>query len=93
VQPGDLPESAYGVFCTESADPRDPGSYPRQARVADLAAPAGLGAVWTGIAEPCAQWPVRDAERYTGPFDRPTVPLLVIGTLGDPTLPTTRRSR
>lgn len=82
-----LLEGQLGVYCSESPNPRDPNSYSLQARIGDLVAPDGFGSVWAWVAEPCAQWQARDADRYTGPFNKPTVPLLVIGTVGDPSTP------
>jgi pimeloyl-ACP methyl ester carboxylesterase len=39
-------------------------------------------------AEPCATWPTRDQDRYTGPFTRRTsAPILVVGTRFDPASP------
>ncbi|MGI8867423.1 MAG: alpha/beta hydrolase [Mycobacteriales bacterium] len=82
-----LLEGELGVYCSESPNPRDPNSYSLQAKIGDLLAPDGFGSVWAWVAEPCAQWQARDADRYTGPFNKPTVPLLVIGILGDPNAP------
>ena len=37
---------------------------------------------------PCAFWPVKAASRYTGPFNAPGAPpILVVGTTGDPATP------
>jgi hypothetical protein len=34
---------------------------------------------------PCASWPARAADRYAGPWNRPTAnPILVVGNTGDP---------
>jgi pimeloyl-ACP methyl ester carboxylesterase len=82
-----LPEQQTGVFCSESPNPRNPQSYPAQARIADLMAPEGEGSVWTWLAQPCAEWPVTDADRYAGPFDKATPPILVVGVQHDPATP------
>ena len=37
--------------------------------------------------EPCATWPVRGQDTYTGPWNAPTSPILVIGNTTDPFLP------
>ncbi|SHF58581.1 TAP-like protein [Jatrophihabitans endophyticus] len=77
-------EGTYGVLCSESPNPADPNSYQAQsARANKEQSPSGFGSLWTWQAEPCAQWQARDAERYTGPFDKKTPPLLAIGTKGD----------
>ena len=40
------------------------------------------------IGAPCASWPVRSAERYTGPWNANTRnPILLIGTRFDPNTP------
>ncbi len=40
------------------------------------------------IGAPCASWPVRSAERYTGPWTADTRnPILLIGTRFDPNTP------
>lgn len=81
------PEQSLGVYCSESPNPRDPASYPRQA---DLAAhrSGDPAYYWTWVSEACAEWPVTDADRYNGPFDRPTAaPILVVGVANDPATP------
>jgi hypothetical protein len=75
------------VFCSESPNPRDPLSYPRQADGAGQRAPLGEGPLWTWQSEVCAQWPTVDADRYTGPFNTPTAPILLVGVLNDPATP------
>ncbi|MFF3322940.1 alpha/beta hydrolase [Streptomyces sp. NPDC002889] len=38
--------------------------------------------------EPCATWPARAADSYTGPWNRPTAhPVLVVNTTYDPATP------
>jgi pimeloyl-ACP methyl ester carboxylesterase len=81
----ELPEGTDGVLCSESPNPTDPTSYQPQAQYTNLTqSPDGFGYGWTWVAEPCAQWQARDSDRYNGPWNRSPVPLLVIGTLGDP---------
>ena len=79
-----LTEGRYGLLCGESPNPTDPNSYPGQARIGDIASPDGFGDSWAWLSEPCAQWQARDADRYTGPWNRYTQPYLLIGTLADP---------
>jgi pimeloyl-ACP methyl ester carboxylesterase len=44
-----------------------------------------VGRWWTWDYEPCATWPATAAERYVGPWDRPTAnPVLVINNAYDP---------
>lgn len=79
-----LPEATPGVLCSESPNPTRAKSYVRQANAANRTqSPDGFGALWTWLAEPCASWQAGDADRYTGPWDRATVPFLVIGTVAD----------
>lgn len=79
-----LPEAIYGVLCSESPNPKNPASYGDQARAAnDADSPDGFGYAWSWLAQPCAQWRARDTDRYTGPWNRSTSPLLLVGTLAD----------
>lgn len=83
--PPELTEGIYGVLCSDSPNPTDPQSYAAQGASADASqAPDGFGDTWAWYAEPCAQWQGRDSDTYTGPWNRSPVPLLLIGTLGDP---------
>jgi pimeloyl-ACP methyl ester carboxylesterase len=81
-------EQGQGVFCTDSASASNPWAWPRYARAADRAAPY-FGSYWAYVTLPCATWPARDADRYTGPWDRPTAhPVLLVGNRqGDPATP------
>jgi hypothetical protein len=46
----------------------------------------GSPTAWTS--EPCATWPARDRDRYTGPFNRRiSAPILIVGTRYDPATP------
>lgn len=79
-----LPEATPGVLCSESPNPTRASGYVSQSAAADRRqSPDGFGALWTWLAEPCASWSARDADRYTGPWDRATTPFLVIGTVAD----------
>jgi pimeloyl-ACP methyl ester carboxylesterase len=83
--PTELTEGIYGVLCSDSPNPTDPQSYATQSAEADATqSPDGFGQTWGWFAEPCAQWQARDSDRYTGPWNRSPVPLLLVGTLGDP---------
>jgi pimeloyl-ACP methyl ester carboxylesterase len=81
-------EALSAAFCTDAATAFDPWVWPRYARAADRAAPY-FGSVWAYVSLPCATWPARDADRYTGPWNRSTAnPLLLIGNRrGDPATP------
>jgi pimeloyl-ACP methyl ester carboxylesterase len=93
VQPGaNAPysgaESALGVLCSDSPNPRVPAQYAAQAALASArSGVVGPDWVWPG-GEACAQWPVLAQDRYTGPFNRPTAsPILVVGNTVDPATP------
>jgi pimeloyl-ACP methyl ester carboxylesterase len=81
----EITEGIYGVLCSDSPNPANPQSYAAQSAKADATqSPDGFGQTWGWFAEPCAQWQGRDSDRYTGPWNRSPVPLLLVGTLGDP---------
>ena len=80
-------ESALGVLCSDSPNPRIPAQYAAQAALAS-ARSGVVGPDWVWSSEPCAQWPVLARDRYTGPFNRPTAaPILVVGNTIDPATP------
>jgi pimeloyl-ACP methyl ester carboxylesterase len=76
------------VECTDSDNPSNPFVWPFWARLADRLAPY-FGSPWLYFALPCATWPARDPDRYTGPWNRRTAnPVLLIGNSeGDPATP------
>jgi pimeloyl-ACP methyl ester carboxylesterase len=82
------PEQGFAVACAESPNPRHPPAFLvldplTYARAGDL----GRWWIWT-MDEPCASWPAVAADRYAGPWDRPTAkPILVIGNTVDPETP------
>jgi pimeloyl-ACP methyl ester carboxylesterase len=77
--------SATALQCADKQRPRlGPQAWPsiigRVTRVSPFLAVAGW---W--LAVPCAAWPVVNADRYAGPWNRSTPnPVLVIGTRHDP---------
>lgn len=83
--PGTYPgtEQEAAVVCSESPNPRVLSHYAELD--AFSAARAGdLGRRWVWDYEWCAQWPATAADRYTGPFDRPTAhPILVVNPVYD----------
>jgi pimeloyl-ACP methyl ester carboxylesterase len=88
VQPYQGPEQMLAVLCAESPNPRNPLAFLvldplTYARAGDI----GRWWIWT-LDEPCASWPAAAADRYAGPWDRPTAnPILVIGNTVDPETP------
>lgn len=80
-------EALLGVNCSESPEPRDPAQYAAQAAFA-TARSGAVGPAWVQPMEACAQWPVLSADRYTGPWNRPTAaPILVVGNTVDAATP------
>jgi hypothetical protein len=78
------PEQAAAVECSDSPSPRRPAAYPGFARLS-VRRSGILGRTWVWGDFPCASWPARAADRYAGPWDRPTAnPILVVGNTGDP---------
>lgn len=75
------------VFCTDGAFPRTGAVWPALVRASERQAPTFSRYWWyTGL--PCATWPARAPERYTGPWNRHTAtPILLINTLADPATP------
>jgi pimeloyl-ACP methyl ester carboxylesterase len=86
--PASSKEPFLAVLCAESPNPRHPGVYPALAALA-YARAGDVGPAWIWrVDEPCARWPATAAERYAGPWDRPTAnPVLVINTTYDPQTP------
>ncbi|MFK0248692.1 alpha/beta hydrolase [Amycolatopsis azurea] len=76
-----------GTLCTDTTNPRDPAAWRRAARDADKES-RGFGSYDTYLSMPCAFWPVADPARYTGPWNRPTAPILLLANgKGDPETP------
>ncbi len=78
-----VPSVAIG--CADSPARERPRAWPRVINrltgVSRLLGPVLGWWLWA----PCASWPARSAERYTGPWNAPTAkPILVIGTRFDP---------
>jgi pimeloyl-ACP methyl ester carboxylesterase len=79
-------EGHYGVDCSDSPNPRNPASYPAQAAFATIrSGVVGPDVAWSTAV--CAQWPVLSPDRYTGPWNHPTAPILVVGNTFDPSTP------
>jgi pimeloyl-ACP methyl ester carboxylesterase len=81
-------EPTQAIICADSAAGRAGNTWTRAvdrlARVSRIGGPP-LG--WL-IGAPCASWPVRNTDRYTGPWTAATPnPILLIGTRFDPNTP------
>lgn len=75
------------IQCSESPNPRNPQRYAALEKFSAARA-SHAGHFWAWDDERCAQWPATAADRYTGPWNRPTAhPILVINTTHDPSTP------
>ncbi|WP_280305140.1 alpha/beta hydrolase [Nocardia neocaledoniensis] len=85
--PANRVEAFYTIQCADSTVPTDPAAYSRIAAAEDLHNPYfGRTAVFNAM--PCAFWPTRDLDRYTGPWNRETAaPILVLNSRYDPATP------
>jgi pimeloyl-ACP methyl ester carboxylesterase len=76
-------EAQLSVLCGESANPPEPGLWPVYAALADVRTPY-FGADWTYLSQPCATWPVRDQDRFSGQYNRKTAnPVLFVNGTQD----------
>jgi pimeloyl-ACP methyl ester carboxylesterase len=82
---GDPPTA---ITCTDSPARQGPGAWPQViARLTRVSHVGGPFVGWSNWA-PCASWPARSTDRYTGPWNAHTKnPILVIGTTLDPATP------
>jgi pimeloyl-ACP methyl ester carboxylesterase len=77
-------EQAAAVFRGDSPHPRDPDLF-TVLEEAGAVRFGDAGRYWTWAGEPCSTWPAVSANRYTGPWNKPTAqPVLVVGTTYDP---------
>jgi pimeloyl-ACP methyl ester carboxylesterase len=80
-------EALFAVACSETDNPKAVSRWVTDAAAADRATPY-FGADWTWLSLPCATWPGRDRDRFTGPFDRSTAhPMLFVNTRFDAASP------
>lgn len=87
-------DSQTAITCTDSPAQEGPGSWPQViARLTRVSQVGGPFVGWSNWA-PCAAWPARSSNRYTGPWNAHTKrPILVIGTTFDPATPYTNAAR
>ncbi|WP_328342222.1 alpha/beta hydrolase [Micromonospora sp. NBC_00421] len=79
-------ETFLSVDCTDGYHPKKLADWPALSAQEDKRAPY-FGRLWAWGTAPCARdaWTVRDADAWTGPFDRRTAaPVLVVGNYWDP---------
>lgn len=80
-------QGQFAVACAEASNPRDPNYYRQLATLAFDRA-GDVGPYWSWGDQPCSTWPATAAERYSGPWNRPTAnPILVVGNTYDPSTP------
>jgi pimeloyl-ACP methyl ester carboxylesterase len=80
-------EQGVALVCADSPARQDARAWPRVVRRLEAVSRIG-GPVVGWHNAPCASWPTRSADRYTGPWDATTPnPILLIGTRFDPNTP------
>lgn len=84
---GNRPEAYYTIQCSDSVVPTDLAVYSRAAESEDRRVPY-FGRIGVFDMMACAFWQGRDADRYTGPWNRRTAaPILVLNSRFDPATP------
>jgi pimeloyl-ACP methyl ester carboxylesterase len=81
-------EPGAAMLCADSPARQSAQAWPREVRRLEAVSRIG-GRVFGWLqGAPCASWPVRSADRYTGPWNARTPnPILIIGTTLDPNTP------
>jgi pimeloyl-ACP methyl ester carboxylesterase len=79
-------EQTFAVQCDEAPSPPASAYAGLQRLVLRRSGAIGLADLWS-YDEPCATWPVRGQDTYTGPWNAHTSPILVIGNTTDPFIP------
>lgn len=76
-------EVGPAVMCEDSDNPDNYAAWSTAGAKADET--SYFGRSWTWLSSPCAVWKGFDADRYMGPFNKPTAnPLLVVNPRFDP---------
>jgi pimeloyl-ACP methyl ester carboxylesterase len=77
-------DSFAAVTCSETDNPTNQVAWERNAR-REARRFGAAGEFWAWGSLPCATWPVKDDDRYTGPWDNETAnPILLINNFFDP---------
>ncbi len=79
-------EQGFAVQCDEAPSPPASAYAGLQRLVLRRSGVIGLPDLWSND-EPCATWPLHGQDTYSGPWNAPTSPILVIGNTTDPFLP------
>jgi pimeloyl-ACP methyl ester carboxylesterase len=85
AQPYGGVEQYYSVVCGDAPSPPASAFAGLQRFVLRRSGVIGLPDLWSD--EPCATWPVHGQDTYSGPWNAPTSPILVIGNTTDPSTP------
>jgi pimeloyl-ACP methyl ester carboxylesterase len=77
-------DSFSAVTCSETDNPTNQAAWERNAR-REARRFGAAGEFWAWGSLPCATWPVKDEDRYAGPWDNETAnPILLINNFFDP---------
>jgi pimeloyl-ACP methyl ester carboxylesterase len=77
-------DSFSSVTCSETDNPTNQAAWERNAR-REARRFGAAGDFWAWGSLPCATWPVKDEDRYAGPWDNETAnPILLINNFFDP---------
>jgi pimeloyl-ACP methyl ester carboxylesterase len=81
-------EQSAALICADSPARQPASAWPRVVDRLEAVSRIGGPVVGWLAGAPCASWPTRSTNRYTGPWSATTKnPILVIGTRFDPTTP------
>jgi pimeloyl-ACP methyl ester carboxylesterase len=81
-------EQSVALICADSPARHPASAWPRVVDRLEAVSRIGGPVVGWLAGAPCASWPTRSTDRYTGPWNATTKhPILVIGTRFDPTTP------
>jgi pimeloyl-ACP methyl ester carboxylesterase len=76
------------LLCSDSPSRQDSREWPRVVDRLEKISRLGAAPMAWAVAAPCASWPTRSADPYTGPWNAFTPhPILLIGTRLDPNTP------
>jgi pimeloyl-ACP methyl ester carboxylesterase len=81
-------EPGIAILCADSPARQDAHAWPRVVHRLEAVSRIGAAPQGWAVGAPCASWPTRGANRYTGPWNATTPnPILLVGTRFDPNTP------
>jgi len=81
-------EPGIAILCADSPARQDASAWPRVVHRLQAISRVGAAPQGWAVGAPCASWPARVANRYTGPWNATTPsPILLVGTRFDPNTP------